>query len=158
MRNTIRLTTQASVRIVARSQCLDLNYKFKKWAPPPGGAHYSRIGKSDIRGRKRVSGSGGSRRFVKNFRCTSSVRHSQDQQRLICGGVDPTVCVVDVDVGFSEFRSCSSQLTHAIHVVIAGCAESTSPGILGFSFLGLTAMLTAVGRRRLDEKESASAR
>ena len=47
----------------------------------------------------------------------------------------------------------ASQYPHAIHTVIAGCAESTSPGILGFSFLGLTAMLTAVGRRRLDEKE-----
>lgn len=50
----------------------------------------------------------------------------------------------------------ASQYPHAIHTVIAGCAESTSPGILGFSFLGLTAMLTAVGRRRLDEKERAA--
>lgn len=50
----------------------------------------------------------------------------------------------------------ASQFHHAIHTVIAGCAESTSPGILGFSFLGLTAMLTAVGRRRLDEKEQAT--
>lgn len=50
-----------------------------------------------------------------------------------------------------------TQFQHGIHTVIAGCAESTSPGILGFSFLGLTAMLTAVGRRRLDEKESSRA-
>ena len=40
----------------------------------------------------------------------------------------------------------------AAHIVIEGFAESTSPGIMGFSFLALTAMLTAVGRRRLDER------
>lgn len=36
-------------------------------------------------------------------------------------------------------------------LVVEGLAESTSPGILGFSFLALTHMLVAVGRRRLDE-------
>ena len=36
--------------------------------------------------------------------------------------------------------------------IVEGFAESTSPGILGFSFLAVTAMLTAVGRRRLDER------
>ena len=41
----------------------------------------------------------------------------------------------------------------AAHMIVEGFAESTSPGILGFSFLALTAMLTAVGRRRLDERE-----
>jgi hypothetical protein len=40
----------------------------------------------------------------------------------------------------------------AAHMIIEGFAESTSPGILGFSFLAVTAMLTAVGRRRLDER------
>jgi hypothetical protein len=40
----------------------------------------------------------------------------------------------------------------AAHMIVEGFAESTSPGILGFSFLALTAMLTAVGRRRLDER------
>ena len=40
----------------------------------------------------------------------------------------------------------------AAHLIVEGFAESTSPGILGFSFLALTAMLTAVGRRRLDER------
>jgi hypothetical protein len=40
----------------------------------------------------------------------------------------------------------------AAHMLVEGCAESTAPAILGFSFLALTAMLTAVGRRRLDER------
>jgi hypothetical protein len=40
----------------------------------------------------------------------------------------------------------------AAHMIVEGFAESTSAGILGFSFLALTAMLTAVGRRRLDER------
>ncbi len=40
-------------------------------------------------------------------------------------------------------------------MVIQGLAESTSPGILGFSFLAITAMLAAVGRRRLDERVDA---
>jgi len=37
-------------------------------------------------------------------------------------------------------------------MIIEGIGESTSPGILGFSFLALTSMLTAVGRRRMDER------
>jgi hypothetical protein len=44
------------------------------------------------------------------------------------------------------------QPLQAAHIVVQGFAESTSPGILGFSFLAVTAMLTAVGRRRLDER------
>lgn len=43
------------------------------------------------------------------------------------------------------------------HYVIEGFAESTSPGILGFSCLALTWMLVAVGRRRLDEREASRA-
>ena len=39
----------------------------------------------------------------------------------------------------------------AAHALLEGFAESTSGGILGFSFLALASMLTAVGRRRLDE-------
>jgi hypothetical protein len=46
------------------------------------------------------------------------------------------------------------QAPHAAHLVVEGFAESTSPGILGFSFLGMTAMLVAVGRRRVDEREA----
>lgn len=45
----------------------------------------------------------------------------------------------------------------AVHIVIEGAAESMSPGILGFGFLALIWMLVAVGRRRLDERESARA-
>jgi hypothetical protein len=44
------------------------------------------------------------------------------------------------------------QVLNAMHMMVEGFAESTSPGILGFSFLAMTAMLTAVGRRRLDER------
>jgi len=40
----------------------------------------------------------------------------------------------------------------AAHLMVEGFQESTSPGILGFSCLAMTAMLTAVGRRRLDER------
>jgi hypothetical protein len=46
----------------------------------------------------------------------------------------------------------SGQPLQAAHMIVEGFAESTSPAILGFSFLALTAMLTAVGRRRLDER------
>lgn len=49
----------------------------------------------------------------------------------------------------------ATALPRVIHIVIEGFAESTSPGILGFAFLALTSMLTAVGRRRLDEREGA---
>lgn len=40
----------------------------------------------------------------------------------------------------------------AAHIIVEGLAESTSASILGFSFLALASMLTAVGRRRLDER------
>ena len=49
----------------------------------------------------------------------------------------------------------AAALPRVVHIVIEGFAESTSPGILGFSFLALTSMLVAVGRRRLDERELA---
>jgi hypothetical protein len=35
-------------------------------------------------------------------------------------------------------------------ILLEGFYESMSPGILGFAFLSLIALLTAVGRRRLD--------
>jgi len=41
-----------------------------------------------------------------------------------------------------------------LRTVIGGFAESTSPGILGFSLLALTSLLLAVGKRRLDEKSA----
>ena len=47
-----------------------------------------------------------------------------------------------------------AQPLEAAHVIVQGFAESTSPGILGFSFLAVTAMLSAVGRRRLDERSA----
>jgi len=37
-----------------------------------------------------------------------------------------------------------------IRILLEGFDESMSPGILGFAFLALAALLTAVGRRRLD--------
>jgi hypothetical protein len=42
-------------------------------------------------------------------------------------------------------------------LVIEGSAESLSPGIIGFAFLALVALLTAVGRRRLDARKAGSA-
>jgi hypothetical protein len=47
-----------------------------------------------------------------------------------------------------------NDLATAVHYVIEGSAESTSPGILGFALLALTWMLVAVGKRRLDEREA----
>lgn len=44
----------------------------------------------------------------------------------------------------------------ATHILIEGLAESTSPGILGFSMLAVVALLGAVGRRRLADREAAS--
>lgn len=41
-------------------------------------------------------------------------------------------------------------LPHAMHLLAEGLAESTSPSVLGFPMLALTAMLLGVGRRRLD--------
>lgn len=41
----------------------------------------------------------------------------------------------------------------ATQMAFEGFAESMSPGIMGFSFAALTAMLVAVGRRRLDARE-----
>jgi hypothetical protein len=39
-------------------------------------------------------------------------------------------------------------------IICQGISESLSPGIVGFAFLAVVAMLTAVGRRRLDAKRS----
>jgi hypothetical protein len=39
-------------------------------------------------------------------------------------------------------------------ILIEGAAESLSPGIMGFAMLALAAMLTAVGRRRLDGRRA----
>jgi hypothetical protein len=39
-------------------------------------------------------------------------------------------------------------------LVCEGLAESLSPGIVGFAFLGVVALLAAVGRRRLDAMRS----
>lgn len=43
-----------------------------------------------------------------------------------------------------------------MHIIIEGLAESTRPGLLGFSFLALSSMLVAVRRRRLDERSAAA--
>ncbi|HEY8042369.1 MAG TPA: hypothetical protein VIF15_21345 [Polyangiaceae bacterium] len=37
---------------------------------------------------------------------------------------------------------------------LQGMAESLSPGILGFAFLALVALLTAIARRRLDARQA----
>lgn len=39
--------------------------------------------------------------------------------------------------------------------ILQGCAECMSPPIMGFGFLTLAALLTAIGRRRLDAKREA---
>ena len=39
-------------------------------------------------------------------------------------------------------------------ILCEGFAESLSPGIMGFSFLALVALMTAVGRRRLDARKA----
>lgn len=49
----------------------------------------------------------------------------------------------------------AAAVPRVLHILVEGFAESTSPGILGFSFLALTSMLAAVGRRRLDERRGA---
>jgi len=40
-------------------------------------------------------------------------------------------------------------------IVLEGFGESMAPGIMGFTFLALVAMLAAVGQRRLDAQKSA---
>src|SRR4051812_3825153 len=39
-------------------------------------------------------------------------------------------------------------------ILCEGFGESLSPGIMGFSFLALVALMTAVGRRRLDARRT----
>ncbi|HEY3820545.1 MAG TPA: hypothetical protein VGL81_25440 [Polyangiaceae bacterium] len=39
-------------------------------------------------------------------------------------------------------------------ILFEGSAESLSPGIMGFVLLSLTALLTSVGRRRLDARKA----
>ena len=70
-----------------------------------------------------------------------------------------TLAATSADLGATLYHTSESfdeashdAQTRAAHMVIQGFAESTSPGIVGFSFLGLTFMLVAVGRRRLDER------
>ncbi len=75
-----------------------------------------------------------------------------------------TLAASSADVGATLY-SASEVMSHdnmfrgepvnPTHLIVQGLAESTSPGILGFSFLALTAMLGAVGSRRLDERERA---
>ncbi len=69
-----------------------------------------------------------------------------------CGDVGATL--------YAGANTCGEKedAARALHLIVEGFAESTSPGILGFAFLALTAMLTAVGRRRLDEREPARPR
>ncbi len=40
-----------------------------------------------------------------------------------------------------------------VAMLVEGVGESTSPGIVGFSFVALTWMLLAVGKRRVDERD-----
>jgi hypothetical protein len=42
-----------------------------------------------------------------------------------------------------------------VRILLEGFGESMSPGILGFAILSLVALLTAVGRRRLDARRAA---
>jgi hypothetical protein len=44
--------------------------------------------------------------------------------------------------------------TERSQIIAQGTAESLSPGIFGFVLLSLTALLTAVGRRRLDARKA----
>ncbi len=65
-----------------------------------------------------------------------------------CADVGATLYAVEKALEKEDAAS----IPRALHMVVEGFAESTSPGILGFSFLALTSMLVAVGRRRLDER------
>jgi hypothetical protein len=40
-----------------------------------------------------------------------------------------------------------------VRIVVHGLAESMSPGIVGFALLSLTALVAAVGQRRLDARK-----
>ena len=37
--------------------------------------------------------------------------------------------------------------------LIQGCAESMSPGVMGFAMMAVAALLGAIGKRRLDARE-----
>lgn len=66
--------------------------------------------------------------------------------------LDPTGSFADVP---GEPPTDAEAMPRAMHLLVAGLAESTSPGIMGFSMLALIAMLGAVGARRLDERAEA---
>ncbi len=67
-----------------------------------------------------------------------SQRMGESQQRLLEEGIAG-------QLADSETRT---------RIICQGISESLSPGIVGFAFLAVVAMLTAVGRRRLDAKRS----
>ena len=60
----------------------------------------------------------------------------------------------------SDFATVCENINHIVdanersQILLVGTAKSLSPGIMGFAFLALTAMLTAVGRRRLDARKA----
>jgi hypothetical protein len=70
-----------------------------------------------------------------------------------------TLAATAADLGATLYAAANTfdedskeKMLRAAHMIIEGFAESTSPGIVGFSLCGLTWMLIAVGRRRLDER------
>jgi hypothetical protein len=60
----------------------------------------------------------------------------------------------------SDFATVFQNIHHIVdanersQILLVGSAESLSPGIMGFAFLALTALLAAVGRRRLDARKA----
>lgn len=44
---------------------------------------------------------------------------------------------------------------HRWRIVLQGFGESMSPGVMGFAFLAIVAVLTAVGKRKLDASKAA---
>lgn len=53
-----------------------------------------------------------------------------------------------------QFTKGIEDATQRAQITMEGAAESLSPGIMGFVLLSLIAMLTAVGRRRLDARKA----
>ena len=100
------------------------------------------------------------------FAARPSRRHSRFVKAMAVATFFTILAATTTDIGATLYRTAEVEekgppyLFHGEAVqpnamVMQGLAESMAPCILGFTILALTAMLFAVGSRRLDEREDA---
>jgi hypothetical protein len=79
----------------------------------------------------------------------------------ICSDVGTVMREASAKMGEAHLRMLGEDVVGQVadsetrtRIICEGLAESLSPGIVGFAFLGVVALLAAVGRRRLDAMRS----